>query len=327
MNWTQLKNPALRAKFEAIAALTEAELAALGLKPRHRDDFLRDVQVSECENDCWGWRGGVTKNGRKLQCITKNNIYAYRVSYALFTRTPMSKVKVVRHVCPGEENPMCCNPRHLRNGTQAENHADMRRYGTLPTGDRNGSRTHPESRPCGTKHSKAGIKDPKIVQTIRATWDSAVDKNGLIATLARYLDLKECVVSSVVNHRGRGYAEIPDDISMAIPLASLDIWRPEDRAGDSNGRSRIPEEAVCLLYRLYRRKLTRLDRRALVRFVAKRYGMAEISVGDIGRGDSRRRFTEPLDASIDRDEKLLISTEFLEEAFAKFLPLRKGRNQ
>ena len=326
MNWKQITNPALRSKFAAIAALPEAELNSLGLIPRHRDDFLKYVRVSDREHDCWRWKGGVTKNSRKPRCIIwdsvkKTNMYAYRVSFALFNRIPMSELKVVRHLCPDEEDPSCCNPLHLRNGTTAENNRDMVAYGTSAKGDRNGSRKHPESRPRGMNHKRTIIRDPKIVQTIRATWDAAVSRQGLIAALARYYGVPDNLVSRIV--RRRGYTEILDDPTIP-PIATLDIRRPEDRRGDMNGHSRIPDMALSLFYGLYHCNLTDEDRQSLVCFVAKRYGTNKYYIRDIGRRKFRRWLTEPLDAFIDPVRKVVITAEFLEETFAKCPPLREG---
>ncbi len=61
-----------------------------------------------------------------------------------------SRPPIVRHfVC---DNKPCCNPKHLRGGTQTDNLRDAVEKGRMACGDRNGSRTHPERLPRGDQH-------------------------------------------------------------------------------------------------------------------------------------------------------------------------------
>ena len=74
------------------------------------------------EDDCWPWRGcrgGSLRYGQVRRGPSTR--YAHRVAYALHHGVDERSLDVVMHTC---DNPVCCNPAHLRHGTQAENLQD-----------------------------------------------------------------------------------------------------------------------------------------------------------------------------------------------------------
>lgn len=54
----------------------------------------------------------------------------------LLTKGPIPDGLSVLHDCPEGDNLLCCNPRHLWVGTQAQNMADMARKGRAQRGER-----------------------------------------------------------------------------------------------------------------------------------------------------------------------------------------------
>lgn len=88
-----------------------------GLTTRQRFNQLVDVRK---EDECWEFQGVIRTNGYGYFHAFKGlERYAHRVAY-LFSRGKRAKDHVL-HSC---DNPKCCNPNHLRNGTPAENMRD-----------------------------------------------------------------------------------------------------------------------------------------------------------------------------------------------------------
>lgn len=83
---------------------------------RRIDDFWSLVSKGSPES-CWPWLGTTQKGGYGTFRGTTAHRYAFREAGGILKRG-----FVVMHEC---DNPSCCNPKHLKLGTQKDNIADM----------------------------------------------------------------------------------------------------------------------------------------------------------------------------------------------------------
>lgn len=72
------------------------------------------------EDTCWGWSGGKDKHNYGYVAYKRKIIKAHRISAQLYIGN-VDGMDVL-HTC---DNPICCNPLHLRLGTHADNMKDM----------------------------------------------------------------------------------------------------------------------------------------------------------------------------------------------------------
>lgn len=74
--------------------------------------------------ECWLWTGQVNNQGYGRFDLWvdggRERVLAHRLAYTLYTGDELGE-QVMRHDC---DTPRCCNPAHLRIGTQADNIRD-----------------------------------------------------------------------------------------------------------------------------------------------------------------------------------------------------------
>lgn len=106
-------------------------------RPANTPEVLWSKVEKRGPDECWPWRGFVNEGGYGRTWINDRAYYAHRVIFDLahpntITReAPVSKqgTGFLLHSC---DNPVCCNPSHLRVGTYAENTADREARGRAP---------------------------------------------------------------------------------------------------------------------------------------------------------------------------------------------------
>lgn len=85
-------------------------------------------------HECWNWRGRRDRHGYGLYTgLRSNTRFAHRIAFIItHNRIPPG---VVRHSC---DNPRCCNPDHLLEGTVQDNVSDRVKRRRSANGERNG---------------------------------------------------------------------------------------------------------------------------------------------------------------------------------------------
>jgi hypothetical protein len=93
----------------------------IDLRPEEIARFHAKLQPKD---GCWAWPGEHNNKGYGVFRLYRNGrsrkLLAHRLAYFLASGEDIAEL-VVRHDC---DNPPCCNPSHLRSGTQADNARD-----------------------------------------------------------------------------------------------------------------------------------------------------------------------------------------------------------
>lgn len=86
------------------------------------------------DNECWEWIGPKFNTGYGSISIANTCHLAHRISF-LIAHGRINPDGVIMHSC---DNPSCVNPKHLSEGTDADNMHDAWLKGRMQKGERNG---------------------------------------------------------------------------------------------------------------------------------------------------------------------------------------------
>jgi hypothetical protein len=116
-------------------------------------------QVDKTDTGCWEWRNGKNKAGYGQIAINRTLVgaHAYALEHAL--GRPLQKGMLTRHRC---NNPPCCNPDHLQEGTPKENMRDRDLAGHTVRGDR-----HHDVKGENHPHVKLAERDVRIIRALK----------------------------------------------------------------------------------------------------------------------------------------------------------------
>lgn len=114
-----------------IPSLTEQDIARFWSHVDRRSD-----------DECWLWTGTTNPDGYGRVHLSDALYQAHRTAFRV-SRGYIDDALDVLHSC---DNPSCCNPRHLFQGTHTDNMRDMTAKG------RNVAQAHPERIPRGAHH-------------------------------------------------------------------------------------------------------------------------------------------------------------------------------
>lgn len=143
-------------------------------------------------SECWPWKAACGTGGYGHHAIRKVNYRAHRVAYLIHYSVQPSPM-LVCHKC---DNPLCCNPAHLFLGTPADNMQDKtcKRRNNAPTGERHGSRKHPQCMPRGEDNPVAKLT-ANAVRAIRQTYSTG---NVSLQELASQYDVNVVTIHDII---------------------------------------------------------------------------------------------------------------------------------
>lgn len=102
-----------------------------GPKPKPTHERMLAGVTYEPNTGCWLWTGAVNEKGYGIIGTGPKDVgRTHRISYSHFIG-PIPAGASVLHSC---DTPACCNPAHLRLGTEADNSDDMVRRGRARCG-------------------------------------------------------------------------------------------------------------------------------------------------------------------------------------------------
>jgi hypothetical protein len=145
-------------------------------------------------DECWPWLGSIRENGYGYTEIDGKKYLAHRVIFVLANpgtiefRGPKQDSKEATFVLHNCDNPICCNPNHLRAGTHKENIGDAVKRNRYPKWE-------------GADHPRCKLTEEEI-REVRKLRESGVTGRKV----ARLFSVSPQTISSIMV--GRYYGEI-----------------------------------------------------------------------------------------------------------------------
>lgn len=161
---------------------------------RYRTVLKVGVQAAD---ECWKWTGKRSRDRYGIFRVNRRDFAAHRLAYELTTGR---RAEVVMHTCDVR---CCCNPRHLRGGTQRENIEDRQRKQRQAKGSKNG-------------RAKLNETEALLIRSFAASGNFAQ------ATLAREFEVDRTVVRDILAEKTWRNLPTPREL-----LNSHDLDEPE----------------------------------------------------------------------------------------------------
>lgn len=123
------------------------------LSDRDIERFWSKVDIRG-EDECWLWKAG-TFGGRYGAFSIKGYQYrAHRVAWVIANGRQIQGGMIIAHAPIICHNTLCCNPKHVREATDADNMEDRDVDGTTSRGDQHWTRIYPEKVIRGEQHPR-----------------------------------------------------------------------------------------------------------------------------------------------------------------------------
>jgi hypothetical protein len=109
------------------------------------------------QGDCWEWQLSTNK-GYGMFSKRERPLAAHRVAH--FLSTGVWSLLFICHRC---DNPPCCNPAHLFEGTNNDNRQDSKQKGRVPSGVNHWHHRHPEKTRRGSQVPVSKLTESSVI--------------------------------------------------------------------------------------------------------------------------------------------------------------------
>ena len=140
-----------------------------------RDKLFWDKVDQQGPDDCWNWKASVNRDGYGQFWIGYTFVPSHRYAYVYHSKKALTPGILICHHC---DNPRCCNPNHLFEGTAQDNAKDRiskgRQGNSTPVNPAKGVRhwnsyLHDEDVSKIRRLSKAGVTGAELSKTFRVS--------------------------------------------------------------------------------------------------------------------------------------------------------------
>jgi hypothetical protein len=163
--------------------------------------FWSNVKIGR-DDECWPWQSHLDGHGYGIFFIGQKRFAAHRIALTL----SIGGLNAALNSCHSCDTPICCNPRHLFAGTQADNIQDMIRKGrdgcltkNKLSGDRHWMRKKPELIARGERANKSALTEADI-RAIRGEYQPQA-KGANLYDLSRKYGISATTICNIVNRK------------------------------------------------------------------------------------------------------------------------------
>lgn len=207
-----------RDEWSTVAPVIDATVSAL---------FWKSVDAAtRAPDDCWPWMRSQTGDGYGAFMLPHQDgkrrlRKASRVAWALVNNRWPALNEVVMHTC---DNRVCCNPRHLRLGTNDDNMRDMAEKGRASQGDGHWTRSEPARVSRGSAVGTSKLTEAQVAE-IRRRIAASGGRRGINVELAEEFGVTRQLIWQIA--KGKWWKHVTESASPTTEPVSTDTSKAQ----------------------------------------------------------------------------------------------------